>query len=178
VLGEVETVPLADLLEVLRRDADARATAIVATAREAAERTVAEAEARFAHRLAEAVEVREAELRRATGVEVESARREAMRDTLCARAEALAKIFARVRTLLVQRAVDPALEPYWAEAVADARTYIPSGDAVVQRPPDVAGITVTARDGSIRVDGTIEALFARFESRLAIEIARQLESRS
>ena len=171
-------MPLADLLEVLRRDADARATAIVATAREAAERTVAEAEAQLAQRLAEAVRVREAELRRAAGVQVESARREAMRDALCARAEALAKVFARARHLLVQRTADPALEPYWAEAVADARTYIPNGDAVVERPPHVAGVNVMARDGSIRVDGTIEALMARLEASLAIEIARRLESES
>jgi vacuolar-type H+-ATPase subunit E/Vma4 len=171
-------VPLADLLEVLRRDADSRATAIVATARAAAERTVAEAEARLAQRMAEAVRVREAELHKAAGVQVEAARREAMRDTLCARAEALAKVFARARSLLEQRAADPALELHWAEAVADARMYIPGGDAVVERPPDVAGISVTARDGSIRIDGTVEALFAQLEASLAIEIARQLEGGS
>jgi vacuolar-type H+-ATPase subunit E/Vma4 len=171
-------MPLADLLEVLRRDADARATGIVAAAQAVSERTVAEAEARLAEQLAEAVRAREAELRTTAAAEIDSARRDAVRDTLCARAEALARVFARARALLVRRAADPTLESHWADAIEDARSYVPGSDAVVGRPPDVAGITVTAKDGSVRVDGTVEALFARLEASLAIEIARELESGS
>jgi len=171
-------MPLADLLEVLRRDSDARATVLVAAAREEADRMVADAEARLARRMAEALKVREGALRTAAAAEVEAARGAAMRDVLLARAEALAKVFARARTLLAQRAGDPALEPGWTQAIAEARSYLPAGEAVVQRPPEVAGITVAAADGSIGIDGTTEGLLSRLESSLAVEIARELESGS
>jgi vacuolar-type H+-ATPase subunit E/Vma4 len=169
---------LADLLEVLRRDADARATALVTGARDEAARMIVEAESKLARHLAEAVRVREGELRTAAAAEIESARREAMRDGLVARAEALARIFARARTLLATRAADPALGPQWARDIAEARSYMPAGEVVVRQPPEIAGLLVTAADGSVGIDATIEALLTRLEPALAIDVARELEMAS
>jgi vacuolar-type H+-ATPase subunit E/Vma4 len=169
-------MPLSDLLEVLRQDAEARATALVATAREEAERLVAEAEHQLARRLTEAIKVREAELRASAATEIEAARQTATGDVLRARADAVAKVFARASGLLQQRALDPRLEGHWTEAVTDARSYIARGEAVVRRPPDLAGISVQAADGSVAVDGTVGALLTRLEPGLAIEIARELEA--
>jgi vacuolar-type H+-ATPase subunit E/Vma4 len=168
-------MPLTELLEVLRHDADARATALVNAARDDVSRIVAQAETGFAQRLAEAVKVREGELQAMAATEVETARGAAMRDVLLARAEALGKIFARARTLLAERAGDPALRPRWAEAIVEARSYIPAGEVVVRQPPEVAGVAVVAADGSIAIDATVGGLLTRLEPALAIDVARDLE---
>jgi vacuolar-type H+-ATPase subunit E/Vma4 len=168
-------MPLADLLEVLRLDADARATALVAASREEADRMVAAADRRLASRLADAITLREAELRAKAAGEVEAARRAATRDVLRARAAALATVFGRARAVLEQRAAMPGLRGHWAEAEIEARSYIPSGDAVMRRPPEVAGITLEAADRSMGIDSTVGALLTRLEPELAIAIARELE---
>jgi vacuolar-type H+-ATPase subunit E/Vma4 len=164
------------LLEALTREAEERAAETVAAARLETERILREARAGVERRLAEAVARREAELRAGAQGAIETARREAARDVLTARAEALARIFARARDILAERVRDPALEPHWSREAAEALTYVPGGNPVVRRPPAAAGVVVAAADGSVEVDGTVGALLARLEPRLAVELARDLET--
>ena len=167
---------LDQLLEALTREAEARAAETVAAARLEAEEVLREARAGTERRLAEAVVRRERELRAGAQGAVEAARREAAREVLATRAEALARVFGRARELLVERVRDPALEPRWARDAAEALTYLGGADAVVRRPPEVAGVIVAAADGSVEVDGTVGALLARLEPQLAVELARDLEA--
>jgi vacuolar-type H+-ATPase subunit E/Vma4 len=167
---------LDQLLEALTREAEARAAETVAAARLEAEEILREARARSERRLAEAVVRREHELRAGAQGAVEAARREAAREVLSARAETLARVFARARELLAERVRDPALEPRWSRDAAEALTYVAGGDAVVRRPPDTAGVIVSAADGSVEVDGTVHALLARLEPQLAVEVARDIEA--
>lgn len=167
---------LDQLLEALTREAEARAAETVAAARLEAEAILREARAGTERRLAEAVARRERELRAGAQGAVEGARREAAREVLTARAEALARVFAKARELLVARVRDPALEPRWAHDATEALTYLGGADGVVRRPPEAAGVIVAAADGSVEVDGTVGALLARLEPQLAVEVAREMEA--
>jgi vacuolar-type H+-ATPase subunit E/Vma4 len=167
---------LDQLLEALTREAEARASETVAAARLAAEGLLREARAGAERRLAEAVARRESDLRAGARGAIEAARHEAAHDVLTARAEALARVFARARELLTERVRDPALESRWSRDAAEALTYIAGGKGIVRRPPEAAGVVVVAADGSVEVDGTVAALLARLEPGLAIELARDLEA--
>ncbi|HEU5169276.1 MAG TPA: hypothetical protein VFU46_01990 [Gemmatimonadales bacterium] len=167
---------LADLLDTLERDAEGRAAARMAAARAEADRLTAEARERLERRRAAALAEREGELWAAAASEIELARREAVREVLLAREAALERVFARARELLAARAADPALAPEWDRDAADALTFLGGREAVTRRPPEVAGVRVAALDGSIVIDGTLEGRLERLRSRLAIEVARRLET--
>jgi vacuolar-type H+-ATPase subunit E/Vma4 len=169
---------LSDLLEALTREADERAAQALSAARAEAERLVRETRTTVERRLAEATAAHESGLRAAAQGEIETARRAAAQDVLVARAEALARVFARSRELLTERVCDPALAPRWSRDEAEALTYIPGGRGVVRRPPDAAGVVATAADGSVEVDGTVDALLLRLKPLLGIEVARRLEDGS
>jgi len=166
------------LLDALTREAEARVAEAVVAARLEADRLLREARAGVERRLAEAVAGREGELRAAAQGDIEAARRDAARDVLTARAEALARVFARAREMLAERVSDPGLEPRWSRDAAEALTYVAGGEAVVHRPPEVAGVMVAAADGSVEVDGTVGALLARLEPQLAVELAHDLAAES
>lgn len=171
-------MPLDELLEALTREAETRATEMMAAARREADAILGEARAGTDRRLAQAVARRERELEAGAQGSIEAARREAAGDVLAARAEALGRIFARARELLAERVRDPALEPRWSGDVTEARTYLGGADAVVRRPPEAPGVIVASADGSVEVDGTVDALLARLEPELAVGLARELEEGS
>lgn len=190
---------LDELLRTLEEESGARIAALLAKARSDAEQLRAGRAGETARRHAAALAAREVEFRAASARTLEAAQREARRQVLEARAEALERIRRRAEQLLAERAADPELLGVQVEDLERALDYLGNAAAVVEAPaPLVAGLeaildgrarvvaqppgavrpglTIRADDGALTVDATPAGRLARAWPRLTIELAARLEA--
>lgn len=190
------------LLATLERETDERIALLLAGARAEAAALVSEADAARQRRRDALLAEREAVLQRAAAGEVDRARREARAGVLGDRAGAVERIFARARQLLAERrddpgtfaatlaGLEPALDAVAGRAVVRCRPQHVSElsarldgaraaqrDVTLEGDPAVGtGFMVTAADGSVSVDATLEARLEGERPRLAIVALRVLET--
>ncbi|HEX9610455.1 MAG TPA: V-type ATP synthase subunit E [Gemmatimonadales bacterium] len=190
-------MPLADLLAVLERDAEAQAEAELAAARAAATRIETDAAARLDGRRADYVTARQAELRAATERAIAEAQWRARAGVLEARQRLLDRVFAAARKELPGVARDPAFLDRLPRDLAAARAYVGDARVTARCRPEIAaavralaatngavtvvedetagtGVRLMAADGSVEVDDTLEARLERWLPRLALAVMRRL----
>jgi vacuolar-type H+-ATPase subunit E/Vma4 len=188
---------LTDLLRALEEDGAARVAEVRAGARAEVLRVRAEGDAECEHRREAVLQGREVELRAAAARELDATRRQAAAAYLETRAEALARVYQRVRARLAGRAADPALLPILRTDLASALEYAGEGPVVVEAAPALldglraaqgdarevrlegtrsdGGLVVRAPGGEWMVDATFDGRLRRAWPRLAIELAARLE---
>ncbi len=188
---------LDELLRTLEADAAAQIEAVRTRARNDAERLRGESEAELSRRREAILQAREAELRTAAALEVATARHQATRRTLEARAATLARIRSRVGERLAARGEDSTLLPLMRRDLQRGLDYV-GEDAVVQAAdrlldglrvslngrratfepivPPRAGLVLHSADGSVMVDATFETRLDQAWPRLAIDLMRRLET--
>ncbi|HET7190213.1 MAG TPA: V-type ATP synthase subunit E family protein [Gemmatimonadaceae bacterium] len=131
------------------------------------------------------------------------ARTRTAREWLVARAEALDQVFGAANETLAARSADPGFVVAVAGITRDALLYLPPGDAsarcatslapavrtvlesqapgrpalrVIEDDAVATGVVLETADRSLAIDATFARRLARERPRLAIEVARQLES--
>lgn len=195
--------PSTALLEQLRRDARAASEQRLAAARAEALRLRNASDEQLAQRrtaqLAARERVHSAALDRARS----EARTRTAREWLAARAEALDKVFVAAHETLAARSGDPRFVVAVAGIARDALPYLPPGDAsarcatslapavrtalqsqapgqpalrVIEDDAVATGVVLETADRSLAIDATFARRLSRERPRLAIEVARQLES--
>lgn len=187
---------LAELLQSLVADADARTRTLLTDARAQAAAIRAQYAERLAGRRAEALEARTRELEAGSARALDAARREAARAVLEARATALERVRERAEARLAEA---DGTGPEMAADLAAALEYLGSAPLVVEAPatmlaavrraaPDPArmtfvpamdqrsGLVVRSADGAVSVDVSSKARLARAWPRLAIALASRLEA--
>ncbi|MGZ3543497.1 MAG: V-type ATP synthase subunit E family protein [Gemmatimonadaceae bacterium] len=191
------------LLEQLRRDARAASEQSIAAARAEALRLRNASDERLAQlrtaELAARALTHAAALDRARS----DARTRTAREWLTARAEALDQVFVAAHETLASRSGEPRFLAAVAGIVRDALAYLPPGDASARCAASLAdavrtvvdsqesgrpavrvmednaiatGVVLETADGSLVIDATFARRLSRERARLAIEVARQLES--
>lgn len=191
-------MPLEHLLAALERDGGAQAETLLTAARATAAAITREADVLVAHRRADALGAREAELRGAAELGLGEARLTARRAVLAARERLLERVFTAARDLFAEAiggdTYRAALPTHLAEAlnaVGDEPVVIrcpemlvPAVRAVVVRkkhltvqgdPAARPGITIVTTDGGIEVDNTLEGRLERLRARLALDVLGRLE---
>lgn len=186
-------MPLEHLLDALERDAAAQAAALAAEAKATAARITAESDARATRRREDALIARRAELAGAMELALADTRRTARRTELDARTRLLDTVFEAARGLLAAavgdaayrtalpaqlaaalRAAgdDPAVVTCAKALVPHLRASLPPGSrAEVRVDARVgSGFRVTAADGAMEVDGTLEGRLERLQPALAIAL--------
>jgi vacuolar-type H+-ATPase subunit E/Vma4 len=191
-------VALEHLLAALERDAEATAEAELSAARAEAVRIEAESAARVEQRRASFVAKRERELRAAGATAAAEVRRRTRRAILEARQRLLDRVFTAAEHRLRAAVDDPAFVERLGEYLAEARTYLGDGPVIARCRPELAarvrrlaakaksvtvvtdpaagtGIRLSAADGAVEVDNTLDARLARLRPRLALEVLQRLE---
>lgn len=189
---------LEHLLAALERDAEATAEAELSAARAEAVRIEAESAARVEQRRASFVATRERELRAAGATAAAEVRRRTRRAILEARQRLLDRVFTAAEHRLRAAVDDPAFVERLGEYLAEARTYLGDGPVIARCRPELAarvrrlaakaksvtvvtdpaagtGIRLSAADGAVEVDNTLDARLARLRPRLALEVLQRLE---
>jgi vacuolar-type H+-ATPase subunit E/Vma4 len=192
---------LGDLLRALDQDLETRIAALRTEAEAAAARVLAETGQRLDRRRNTELAIRESQLRSEAARRIETTRREATRRLLDAQAGALNRIRVRARELLLRTEPEPPLRSAVATAVRSALEYFGDKGVVVRCAPAWEsalrpildrrvgsrlepaeglgpGATITATDGSLEIDATLERRFDRLWPRLAIDLVRELEGTS
>lgn len=195
--------PGAALLEQLRRDARAASEQSIAAARAEASRLRNASDERLAQlrtaELAARARIHAAALDRARS----DARTRTAREWLAARAEALDRVFVAAHEALACRSGEPRFLAAVAGIAHDALAYLPPGDAsarcaaslaqavrtvlesqasgrpglrVIEDDAIATGVVLETADRSLVIDATFARRLTRERARLAIEVARQLES--
>ncbi len=189
---------LEHLIRALEEDAEGRVRRRLETARAEVDRLLAEAERERGQQRLTRLRDWEKELRREAYLELARARREGRREVLLARERMLDRVLAaaedRLAALLEQDACRIALgerlevaqaymgdEPCVLRAspglAGELRSHLAgrAGVTVVEEPDLGSGFSLEAQDGSVRVDGTLEALLARLRPVLSLEVVRRVE---
>jgi vacuolar-type H+-ATPase subunit E/Vma4 len=195
--------PSTALLEQLRRDARAASEQRLAAARAETLQLRSASDERLAQlriaELAARARTHAAALDRARS----DARTRTAREWLVARAEALDQVFVAAHESLAARSRDPRFVVAVAGIARDALPYLPPGDAsarcatllapavrsvlesqasgrpalrVIEDDAVATGVVLETADRSLAIDATFARRLARERPRLAIEVARQLES--
>lgn len=185
------------LLQSLTRDAEHESEALLEQARGEAARIRAEADARVARRCADAVAVREIELRdRADGARARASR-EARARLLDARRRLLDRVRAATEEAL-RRALDaPERAPVLAALVREAIDFLPEVPVIARCPTALVarvraaasglddlrvegddavppGVLMQPEDGSVVVDNTLDGRLRRVWPELSIELLAQV----
>jgi vacuolar-type H+-ATPase subunit E/Vma4 len=195
--------PSAALLEQLRRDARAASEQRIAAARAEALRLRSASDERLAQLRTAELAARERAHAAALDRARSDARTRTAREWLAARAEALDHVFVAANETLAARSGDPQFVVAVAGIVHDALPYLPPGDAsarcatslapavrtvlesqapgrpglrVIEDDAVATGVVLETVDRSLAIDATFARRLARERPRLAIEVARQLES--
>ena len=192
---------ITDLVRALDNDLEARIATLRTEAEVAAARVLAESGQQLDRRRNAELALRESQLRSEAARRIETSRREATRRLLDARAGVLDRIRVRARELLLRTEPEPHLRDAIATEVRSALEYFGDKGVVVRCAPAWEsalrpilngregshlepagglgpGATLTATDGSVQVDATLESRFDRLWPRLAIDLVRELESTS
>jgi vacuolar-type H+-ATPase subunit E/Vma4 len=195
--------PSTALLEQLRRDARAASEQRIAAARAEALQLRSASDKRLAQlrtaEMAARARTHTAALDRARA----DARTRTAREWLVARAEALDQVFVAAHETLAARSGDPRFVVAVAGIARDALPYLPPGEAsarcatslapavrsvleslapgrpalrVIEDDAVATGVVLETADRSLAIDATFARRLARERPRLAIEVARQLES--
>lgn len=188
------------LLETLSRDAEAEAGRVLAEARAEAARIRAEARAAVTERCVRAIAALEPELRADVDARRARARREASIEVLRARSRFLDRIFADASAAFPGALSDPTRSATVEFLVTEALAFFPgtlvtircrtglaavvtkateSTDSVTVVAADSVpeGIIVEARDGSARIENTLEARLRQLRPLLSIELLAAVEER-
>lgn len=183
------------LLAALGGDAEDDVRAIDESARATAAQIRAEAEAHVAQRCAAALESHESELRRMIDGRRAHALRRSRETLLAARSAFLDRVFAAAERDTAGVLLQPERGAAMAWLLHEALAFVPSGASVACRPelaarlngaalgdahvrpdPDVAeGVVVTANDGSLRIDNTLQNRLRWLRPALSIELIKQFE---
>lgn len=189
---------LEELLEVLRRDTEAEAAAILADAQTEAGAIVARCDTDLAARRESFQSEQEAVRRSAVELAVAQARRDSRRDMLEARERMLARVFARaeerfpeaLRSAEYQAALStrlnealdclaaragtvrchPKLEPALTPLLGTRQ-----GIGLAVDPSIGSGFKVTSDDNSVEIDGTLEGRLERTRNRMKQAVMAALE---
>ena len=187
---------LEELVARLERDANARIAEIEARSRREIDALEAESALAASRRQADALAVERARRRELLDRELAEARRRVRDEALRARRAIVDRIMARAGELLDGASGDPAyvsavggrlrhaLRFFGAGAVVRCRAELAPAirhaleglaDVVVEEAPGMAaGVTLSARDGSMDIDDTLPARLARLRDELAIELLREV----
>lgn len=189
-------MPLEELLAAITAEGEAQVERLDAESEAEAARLVGGARERVARARAEAQHAAELRLSQEREAALTAARRESAAELLRIRRQLLDAVFRRATELLPDAVSDERYIGALPAEVLDAVAYLPetAGDAAVLRcspvlapvlaatpritiAPDAAvgtGFVVRSGDGTVEVDGTLEARLARLRPALAIEILRTL----
>jgi vacuolar-type H+-ATPase subunit E/Vma4 len=199
----MDEAPSTALFEQLRRDARAASEQHVAAARAEALRLRNTSDEGLAQHRAAQLAARERAHSAALDRTRSDARTRTAREWLVARAEALDQVFVAAHETLATRSADPRFVAAVAGIARDALSYLPPGDAsarcatslapavravlesqapgrpalrVIEDDAVATGVVLETADRSLAIDATFARRLARERPRLAIEVARQLES--
>jgi vacuolar-type H+-ATPase subunit E/Vma4 len=199
----MDEAPSTALFEQLRRDARAASEQCMAAARAEALRLRSASDERLAQLRTAELAARERAHAAALDRARSDARTRTAREWLAARAEALDHVFVAANETLAARSGDPRFVAAVAGIVHDALPYLPPGDAsarcatslapavrtvlesqapgrpglrVIEDDAVATGVVLETVDRSLAIDATFARRLARERPRLAIEVARQLES--
>lgn len=187
---------LEELVARLERDAAARVAEIEARAQLEIDAIEAEDALTASRRQADALASERARRRELLDRELAEARRRARAEALRARHAIVDRVMARAGELLDRAPKDPAYlstqgarlrramgffaggavvrcRPELAPAAREALKEI-EGVVVEETPGMAAGVTLSARDGSMDIDDTLPARLARLRDELAIELLREV----
>lgn len=195
--------PSIALFEQLRRDARAASEQCIAAARAEALRLRNASDKQLAQQRADQLAARQRAHSAALDRARSDARTRTAREWLTARAEALDHVFVAAHKTLAARSGDPRFVVAVAGIARDALPYLPLGDAsarcaaslapalravlesqlpggpglrVIEDNAVATGVVLETADRSLSIDATFERHLSRERPRLAIEVARQLES--
>lgn len=185
---------LPELMARLERDADERVAAIQAKARAEAAAIAEAAREQVAARRAQALAERRRSRRAALELELAGARQASRAEVLEARRALLARLRERTVAALLAAPQPAALEVLargalrhlegvparvrCSEAAVQAIAVVTRAAADLEVVIDAAtppGLIFEARDGSVRVDATLEALLDRAWPRLSVELLAEVE---
>ena len=189
---------LEELLQVLRRETEAEAAAILAAARAEAEAIQARCEADLAARSGSFQSEQDTVRRSAVELAVTQARRESRRDMLEARERMLARVFARAQEQFPEALRTTEYQAALSTQVSEALNCLAARAGTVRCHPDLApaltpllntrqGITVTvdasvgsgfkvaSDDGTVEIDGTLEGRLERTRNRMKQAVMAALE---
>lgn len=189
-------MPLEELLAAITAEGEAQVERLDAESEAEAARLVGEARERVAQARAEAERAAELRLTQEREAALTAARRESAAALLRIRRQLLDAVFRRATELLPGAVSDERYVDALPAEILDAVAYLPetAGDVAVLRcspvlapvlaatpritiAPDETvgtGFVVRSGDGTVEVDGTLEARLARLRPALAIEILRTL----
>lgn len=190
---------LEHLVEVLRREAEAETSAILAEARAAADTIHRESQAELGGRRAAVLATAEADRRTAVELALATARRAARREVLEARQRLLDRVFNAARSRFAQqlRGADylsalPAQVSEALECLGDRRgsfRFHPSLGSEIKAllkqrtdiqaiaDPEVgSGFRLTSQDGAMEIDGTLEDRLTRLAARAAVDVMARFEA--
>lgn len=192
-------MPLPELLDELKRGAEAEREAVLGDARARAERIRGESTARLNREQADRLAPRERELKATNARTLAEARRRGRATALAARQRVFERVFARARERLAALASDEAYRNAIPSHLGEALVYMGDVPVVIRCPPALAGavraalegradaqiaedetmgpgVVVQAADGHVVVDNTLEARLTRLRPVLSVELARELEA--
>jgi vacuolar-type H+-ATPase subunit E/Vma4 len=189
---------LEELLQVLRRETEAEAAAILAAARAEAEAIQIRCEADLAARGESFRSEQETVRRSAVELAVAQARRESRRDMLEARERMLARVFARAQEQFPKTLRTTEYQAALSTQVSEALNCLAARAGSVRCHPELApalapmlstrqGVTVTvdasvgsgfkvaSEDGTVEIDGTLEGRLERTRNRMKQAVMAALQ---
>jgi vacuolar-type H+-ATPase subunit E/Vma4 len=187
---------LEELVARLEQDADTRVAEIEARSRREVDAIEAESARAASRRQTDVLAEQRAERRARLGRELAEARRRTRAEALRARGTVVDRVMARAAQLLDAAPRDPAYvsavagrlrlalgyfgdgvvvrcRPELAPAVTEALAAV-AGAVMTEEPAMAAGVTLSARDGSMDIDDTLPTRLAAMRDELAIEVLREL----
>jgi len=189
---------LEELLQVLRRETEAEAAAILADARAEAEAIRARCEADLASRSLRFQREQETVRQSAVELAVTQARRESRRDMLEARERMLARVFARAQERFPEALLTGEYQAALSAQVDEALDCLAARPGTVRCHPKIepslapllgtrgnvtvtvdesvgSGFKVASNDGSVEIDGTLEGHLERTRNRMQQMVVAALE---
>lgn len=188
-----------DLSSELRRDAEATAESIRASARSEARRLTDEADRQIQRKLEAFLERQETKLRSAARLDIASARQEAMRELLLAKTRLVDRVIEAAEAGLLAASRSEAYLSRLPALTEEALRFAEEGEPLlircspelvaamnsasrhrpgvqVEADPDIqSGFVVTGRSGSLKIDERLERALEEARTDLGIAIHARLE---
>ena len=86
------------------------------------------------------------------------------------------RVFARARSMFDDACRDPANAAVFSQQLEEAKRFVEGREVDVRCPPEVLGISIVTRDGSMTIDDTLNARLARMRDALAIDVLAEVRS--
>jgi vacuolar-type H+-ATPase subunit E/Vma4 len=190
---------LEDLIQVLRREADAEVAAILAAATTEVDAIRARSETDLASRRSALLAEQEASRQSSVELALAVARRGARREVLEARERLLQRVFAASRARFPDALATAEYRAALAGQLAEATECLPPGRGTLRYHPALkpelrqlvgarggirlvpdssigSGFGLVSEDGAMEIDGTLEDRLMRLETRIRQQVVADLET--